>query len=478
MSVVTENMKHIYQNRSCLVFMIIVTAITVPVDLMLMLCGDLEKVSWQLPGIWWISVLAFSLSALRVDIMTKGFSYCMPGGKGLAWQVLLVFGAAGAIIWSLKSVVLMVIYGFLKPSSVVSMTLMMIMAAQVSYYLILFWLNAWLGTKINMPTGIGVVIFELLILNKFKIEPYAMEPVQQAVVVMVGLVVTYMSWNYWTRSGMAKDYIGKVWICSLGDASQSRIEKSQRSRAEKVYEKKGKQIEGVTRAEDYFMGKINAAERGSKRQYMWGSIYCHFGAFMPEKKVISLMIFVFWGALIGATSYSRNINGFWFLFPFMMQIVTILTKRDFIMAGVLCGRENIYRSIISVVFYWYRAILVVMAIAMIFTAVCKLFLPGIEIGGKVYTPEFKSLLILLFVGTIVEFYVLSLCLLWYMKPVLSIGYLVLQPTIMIYLTVKCFFPMNPYVCLYAFGWICICLGIFMKVLKMYCERCDLVVKKK
>ena len=477
MSVLKENLKHLYQNRSFLWTMLIVTVIAGLFDLAIMKAGNLNEVSWHLPAIGWVIMFAFSFASLRVDLMTKEFVYCLPEKKSLSWRLLVIAGAISAAVWSIKSMAILVAFGYVKAVSIFSLPVIMILASQISYYMILFWLNAWFGTKVNYGLGIMLLIFELMLINKVKIDPYTMTVGQQFIVVLIGVVVTYLSWSYWCRRELFRKYFGDVWFSSFGDMSQRKMGKAQHANAVKLNERKGSRYKSNQKIEEFFINRIRQAKPNSRWEIIWGSIYRIFGSIIIEKNAL-LVIMSVTILLMCAACYLPDGGGNMFIMPlFMMGLPQMVDKCPFVSTLTLGSRKEIYWSNMAAFGFMLLLLSTVVISSMIICMVLKVILPEVAFMGKVYPLEMHLLFISLFVYPFVIELVAIMILLWRYKQWLSIIYTVGFPVLLITLIVSAK-PKGIEMAMFGFGYLIVNTCLFFMALKVHTSKCDLVKQTK
>jgi hypothetical protein len=208
------------------------------------------------------------VSAMQVEILSKPFSWCLPGHREVPRRFM---GCVGGVLSVLSAMLLGAVYhGDVTAKLMVCVSIFFL--CTMAY---------WLGASIvwafpNWGAAISVSMLVLLVGNFVDIDT-----IFEYVAVRwwwataaAGVVVNVAAWRYWGKDGLARRYCGKMWMGAFDVWNKEKMARWGRARTAKAYENAA----DGGRVERFFLGRISRGSAGGSGRYIWGNLYKVFGA--------------------------------------------------------------------------------------------------------------------------------------------------------------------------------------------------------
>ena len=272
MSILKANLKHLCQDWNFRRTGFIISATSWGV-----ISGFLEAIDGTERGVFstpflWMFFFSVIITTFPIKVLTKPFSYCLPGHRNIPRQFLFSVGTVLSILWSLS---------FLAyPDMNIVETIMTFLAA-FSSCTIFFWIGAWFVSKSRDSIYVLTLLPLFMLVDKlFNLGSMIQYSVVESSLLMIalGTIVNIMAWRYWSRSDLARWHCAalqaKAFDASIKNVTKARLfEKAKKNHGSTMVS---------TGVEDLFISRINQSQSGSLQRYVWGSFYKAFGTVISQ----------------------------------------------------------------------------------------------------------------------------------------------------------------------------------------------------
>ncbi len=356
MSILRANLKHLYQKRSFWFLGLFFGAVAFGIAAAITQAVTRNKQGVFCAPIPWMFFIGTFIATLPIDVLTKPFSYCLPGHRDIPGKFLFSVGLALSFLWSLS-------FLFYPDLNFVETILACLSA--FSIFTIFYWLGVWLVSKYR-NWGVVFAVFPLIMLgnNLLNISTIVERTIVESPLPMIlsGGMVNFLAWRYWGRASLARRYCGMFWMGAFDIWNREKISKFRRVQLAEKDKKKLNSTRISSGVEEFFVSRISRAETGSIQQYIWGALYKTFGIQVSQQRqdwmrflMLMLPIILFLGYLPGG---GKNIL---FLMPGMMAAYMSLwvyssllicggRRQRFWSALVLAGAMGIFVTVLTVFF--------------------------------------------------------------------------------------------------------------------------------
>ncbi|GEM_PF-809469 len=471
MSILRANLKHLYQKRSFwfiglffgtfafLIIMVLIEAVT-----------ENKQGRFFAPAILMFFVGTF-IATLPIDVLTKPFSYCLPGHRKIPREFLSFVGLPLSFLWSLS-------FLFYPDLNIVKTILACLSA--FSIFTTFYWLGVWFVFRFR-NWGVVFALLPLLALGNMWLNMSVfVKHIEYTIVenplsmILLGILVNFLAWRYWGRSNLARWYCGILWIGAFDAWNIEKMSKFRLARLAERDKKKPGSFRISSGVEGFFVSRISGAETGGIGQYIWGSLYKSFGMTVSQHLqdwmrfwIVILPILCFLCYMPGG---GRN---FIFLMPGIMVVFINLNVRSSLL--ISGGRRERFWSALSLAVT--TAILGTFFVTFIavLTMPLELILPELTIKG--YTAVFNALSIKLFFLPLLMIPItFAIGLVFHKKPMLAMVFVVVVFQILFFLSIfqnlkNCLVPIGSVHVIIAFvcSW-----AVFVAVLRYVCMKRSLV----
>ncbi len=337
MTILQANLKHLYQRKGFWLMGLVLGFFTVINIIVLAesVLTDREK-NFFLLFASWMYIAAIFTSALQVEILTRPFSWTLPGHAGIPAKFLFCIGISVSLFWS-------VVFLFYPAPTVARLLL-----SSVSMFFagtIIYWLGAWVVFRFQNWVG-TVALFLLLLfggsfLDADSLFEYVIVEGWFAVILLGGLV-NFLAWRHWSRPGMARRHCGQTWLGAFDPWNKARMSEFNQARLAQ----KNKAIPAVLPyVERFFLDRITDRTGPNTAQYIWGGLYRSFGLIALQRKsfiqfcLVMLPILCFLGYMGAGTNII-----------FIMPVFGVINMRLHVRSTLLIsgGRTERFWSALSV----------------------------------------------------------------------------------------------------------------------------------
>jgi len=462
MSILTVNLKHLYQRRGLwLVYLALCffAFLSIAASFERPVAGEGRFTGLIVMAL----VVGLYLAVLPIEVLSKPFSYCLPGHRKVVGRFIFCVGAAFNFLGSLL---------FLRYPGLNSWQLVLAACSAFSGGLIFYWLGVGLAFSVrNSGTwmgllpfvifggfffGLHIVIERVIVGNPF-------------VVILVGVLSSVLAWLWLGNADLARRYCGVPGIGSLDAWNRDKVQKYRQVRAAKKWDKLKKHPSPWV--ETFFLGRMNRYDHSSTGRYIWGGLYTTFGIALSQWKeafsgVFCALVLV---CFLGYMGPGKNIL-------FIMPGLIVAQARLPVYSSTLIsgGRNERYRCAITLVITVAILITVMVTIIAAPSLPLATIMPDITLRGRTFI--FQAMDIeLFFVPLLMIPIVFTIQLIFYRKPILMM-WLIMLVFVMLFIASiswhkQLISSINP---MFIIGGLVLSWGTFLLVLCYVCMRRCLV----
>lgn len=278
MNILSANLKHLYQKRSFWFLGLFFGAVAFGIIMAIMEAITKNKQgTFCAPALWMLFVGTF-IATLPIDVLTKPFSYCLPGHRDMPRKFLFSVGLPLSFLWSLSFL--------LFPDLNFAETVLVCLSA-FSIFTIFYWTGVWLVFRFR-NWSVVFALFPLLLLGDkplnmslFIVHTIVKSPLPM---ILLGGLVNYLAWNYWGRPNLARQYCGVLWMGAFDAWNKEKMSKFRQAKLAEKDKKKPGSFRISSNVERFFISRIDRAEIGSLPQYIWGTLYKSFGVMISQQR--------------------------------------------------------------------------------------------------------------------------------------------------------------------------------------------------
>ncbi len=407
MSILAVNLKHLYQRRGLwLVYaflgLFVFSSIVVPFK---------RPVAGQGHFIGLVAlafVIGFLATALPIEVLTKPFSYCLPGHR----KVVRKFIFSVVVVFSFLGSLLFLIYPGLN-----SQQLALVVCSAFCAGLIFYWLGvglafgvrnsvAWMGLWPFIIFGGAFFGLHIVLERAIVGNPFG--------VILVGVLSSVLAWIWLGDEGLARRYCAVSWIGFFDAWNRDKMQRYRWVRAAIKWDKLKKHPSPWV--ETFFLGRMNRHDYVSTGRYIWGGLYTAFGIALSQlsqwKEAFSGVFLAL--VLVCLMGYMGTVGT---IILFIMPGLMIAQMRLPVYSSMLIsgGRNERYRGAMTLVI---TAALLITALVTIIAALSlplAAIMPDITLRGRTFT--FHAMNIeLFFIPLLMIPIVFIIQLIFYRKP--------------------------------------------------------------
>ncbi len=405
MSVLTVNLKHLYQRRGFwLVYVIL--GLFAFAGIAVLFKGP-EAGQGRFTGFVVLApVVGLLFTVLPIEVLSKPFSYCLPGHRKVPRRFVFCVG----IVFNLFGSLLFFVYPYLNAGQLVLVVCSAFFAGLISYLLVA---GLAFGVR-NSVAFIGLLPL-IIVAGQFFDLHTVIEGVivgNPLVVILVGVLCSVVAWIWLGIDGWARRYCAVPLIGFVDAWNQDKMQRYRQVRLAKKWDKLKKHPSPWV--ETFFLGRMNRYDYVSTGRYIWGGLYTTFGMALPQWKeafsgvFLALVLVCFLGYMGPG---GRNIL---FIMPvFMIAQMRLPVYSSMLISG---GRNERYRcamtQVITTAVLITALVTIVAALSLLLAAV----MPDITLRGSTFT--FHAMNIeLFFVPLFMIPIAFTIQLIFYRKPI-------------------------------------------------------------
>lgn len=460
MSILTINLKHLYQRRGLwlvYVFLGFLVFFSIAVSFKELAVGQGRFIG--------LVVLAFVIglivALLPIEVLNKPFSYCLPGHRKIPKRFIFWVGVVVNFFGSLL---------FIMYPDLYSGQLVLVVCSAFSAGLIFYWLGVGFAFGVrNSVAFIGLWPFIMLVGGFFGLHVI----IELAIVgnpfgvILVGILSSVLVWFWLGDEGWARRYCAVPWI---GFFDVWNRDGSFKIRAAVKWDKLKQHPNPWV--ETFFLGRMNRHDYVNAGRYIWGGLYTTFGVALSQWKAafsgafLALVIVCFLGYM-----NSWIINILFIMSGMMFAQMRLPVYSSMLISG---GRNERYRCAVVLVVAATLLITVLVTIIAVSSVPLATVLPDITLRGRTFIFQPMNIK-LFFVPLFMIPIVFTVQLFFYRKPMfmmllIMIVFFMLFMTSM-FLHEHLSFGINP---MFIIGGLVLSWGTFLLVSRYVCMRRSLV----
>ena len=380
MSILTANLKHLYQRRGVWFWYLIILC-QLPV-IYIFLFARTERYLGYLIISYFIGLVAGSMQR---EILSKPFSFCLPGHSEIPRRFIF---RVGIVVNGLLGFVFMFYPGLEFPSAVLAVLAGSIVGVMVYLFFAYVTFCNYQNNNIIAPfffiTAFAGFYF------KWDMIVQKMIVTSPLIVTSSGLLLCWFIWRWLGRESLSRKYCGKMAIGVFDGWNKEKMLKFQQIKLAEKDKKKSGSMRISSGAERFFVSRISRAETGSLQQYIWGSLYKSFGTIVSQRRHEWMKFLIF---ILPALCFLCYIpvgvkNAIFFLPVMMFAAINLWVYSSLSVSG---GRRQRFWSALTLavttgIFVTVAAVLLAMS-----TQLLARIMPQLTVRGQEYTFEALNL---------------------------------------------------------------------------------------
>ena len=313
----------------------------------------------------------FLTSLLQIEVFSKPFSFCLPGHKRYAKEMLVIISIIASFV--LMCIAAILIYSNQWSFKVISLFFMNLIFFFLGAELILIsksalafiWVIMFMPTFYNRPYEI---LGGLIIQHPF-------------IIISIGSLCCILIWFKLNFSGIHRKLCAVPQMPFAGLWNKERLEKYNQF---KLASKKGK-IRGEIKpwVERFFLNKMNSYRYYGMGRYIWGNLYKTFGPSISLFNPLSILI-TFAFLFIFCYSNARFAAPFG-LFMFVVMITAFTQMPVYSTLLISDGRRERYYSALFVSITCSFYMIFLFSIIIIITNILQPFMPDLKYSSHTLT---------------------------------------------------------------------------------------------
>jgi hypothetical protein len=457
MSILTVNLKHLYQRRA-LWLLYTTLVLFVFVSILMPLEHPGAGKGRYVGFVAMAFVIGLLITVLPIEVLSKPFSYCLPGHRKIPRRFIFWVGVVVNFFGSL----LFILYPDLHSGQLV-----IVVCSAFSAGLISYWLGVGFAFHVrNSAAGgllplviIGGGFFGLhIVIERAIVEiPFG--------VILVGILSSIAAWIWLGNDGWARRYCTVPWIGFIDVWNRDKMQKYMQVRTAVKWDKLKQHPRPWV--ETFFLGRMNRYDYSSAGRYIWGALYMTFGIALSQwKEAFSGVLLAFvMVCFLGYMGPGKNIL---FIMPGMMVAqMRLPVYSSMLISG---GRNERYRCAITLVITVAILITVMVTIIAAPSLPLATIMPDITLQGRTFT--FHAMDIeLFFVPLLMIPIAFTIQLILYRKPILMMWLIMLVFAMLFITTIswhkQLISSINP---MFIIGGLILCWGTFLLVSRYVCMR--------
>jgi len=396
MSILTANLKHLYQRRG----LWLVYAFLGLIGFLSIMAALNKSRAGKGQFVWFLMLpflTGFIASALPIEVLTKPFSYCLPGHRKTVRKFILWVGVVINFLGSLL---------FLMYPGLYSWHLILVVCSAFFASLIFYWLGVGCAFSLkNSVFWIGLLPWAIMAGSFFDLHIVLESAVVRypIAVVCVGFLSSIMAWIWLGDERLARRYCAVPWL-GLFDAWNK--DKQQRYRQARMAVKWDKKLKTSPRLEEFFLARMQKHDYLSTVRYIWGGLYTTFAVAMSRwtstlsgSFVALLLVCLFCYMDLMAVTFAL-----FFMPAFMVAHLRLPVYSSMLVVG---GRNERFFTVLTLVATSAVLITAVATAIAVLTMPLPAIMPDITLRGTTFTfhaaylqPFFVPLLMIPIVFTI------------------------------------------------------------------------------
>ncbi|MBN2182197.1 MAG: hypothetical protein JW715_09805 [Sedimentisphaerales bacterium] len=369
MSILTANLKQLYQRRGCWFAYAFFVFFNLPY--LFMEFEELKK-EWAfvfLLSLMWFYLIGILVMSMQREILSKPFIFCLPNHRTVIWKFIMIVGVAVSLLFSIF---------FINFYSELDLWQLLPVVFSGFSILLTFYL---LGVCFALPRGKcetwGIFVPLILLLGMFygihDIFVICIEWIP-AFFIISSILIIVLAWRLLKDDSIARRFYSKT-VIGFFDACDG--VKIQRKRQAIMAEKGEREYETNPKVERYFLKHMQKCDSFGMGRYIWGSLYARWG---KPKNGFSILILVFFLVLV-FLGYSK-VSFILFLFGSTTVYTNIPLYSNMLIFG---GRKERFATTIIMVITNMVLVTAICTILAAFSILIESIMPDVTLYGKIFS---------------------------------------------------------------------------------------------
>lgn len=423
MSILSANLKHLYQRRIFWLLGLLFAGGAAAIAGMIAKAVARNKPGAFCAPVLWMIFVGTIVAILPIDVLTKPFSYCLPGHRDIPRKFLFSVGLVLSFLWSLS----FLFFPGLNPAK----TVLACLSAWATFTMF-YWLGAWIVFRFR-NSSVVFALFPLLILLNMSTPFVDIVVGSPLPVILLGGLVNVLAWQYWGRPDLARRYCSRLWMGTFDAWNPQKIAKFKYARLAEKDRKKPNAMRISPVVEEFFLSRIHRVPAGTLPQYIWGGFYKTFGLMISQQRQNWMRSLLGMLPILCFLCYmpGPGMNMIFFIPGVMVAFMSLNIYSSLLISG--SRRERFWSALTLAA---ATAILITLLVTLLaaLSILLGLILPELTIKG--YTLVFHPLtMTLFFVPLVLVPFTLTIALLFPGKPLLTVLVAMVPFQILLFLTV-------------------------------------------
>lgn len=279
MSILAVNLKHLYQRRA---FWFVY---------LLLGCFLFRG---RFVGFLMLAVVFGLLAAaLPVEVLSRPFSFCLPGHRRIPRQFVFVVG----VVLNCLGALIFLAYPGLQPEQTIPVICSAFFAGMLAYLL---------GAAVAFAAHGSTNHIGFLPLLIFAVQLFGLNVAVERVIVtsplaviIAGAFTSVVTWFWLGGDRRARRFCGIPYMGLFDVWNREKLQRYSQARAARLWPKlKGHPSPAV---EEFFLRRMVASSRRSMGRYLWGALYTSFGMMLSRwpQTIFAFMVFLILAGYIG-----------------------------------------------------------------------------------------------------------------------------------------------------------------------------------
>jgi hypothetical protein len=274
MSILTANLKHLYQRRGLWLVYAFLGSIALPVIMAVIKVAKTGEGVFVYPVIW-MFIVGWIAATIQIEIISKPYTYCLPGHRKIVRQFILLVGLTVSLLCSLV---------FLLYPGLNLWQLLPVILSGFSVFLAFYWFGVIISFSIYSQVrwvGFLPLIFIAGMFFKLQIILETMVIKFPVLFIIIGILISVLAWLWLDEDSIARRYCANPLIGFFGGWDRSKI---QRHRQALIAAKGDKAFRTSPHVEQFFLSRIGKHDYTSIGKYVWGGLYTTFGTIQSQSR--------------------------------------------------------------------------------------------------------------------------------------------------------------------------------------------------
>ena len=409
MSILTVNLKHLYQRRGLwLVYVFLGLFVFGSIAATLNKPAAGKGINIIL-GVSAALLAGLVAAVLQVEILAKPFSYCLPGHRKVPRKFIFSAGVVANLLVSL----IFVLYPGLGWGQWIPVICSVFFAGLVFYWigvLSAFGIRnsvVWIGFLPWLIIGGGFFDLHITIERTIVENPLG--------VTLLGAFSSIAAWIWLGDANWARRYCGMPWIGLFDAWNRDKLRKYQQLRAAVKWDKlKNHPNPWVER---FFLGRMNKCDYLGQGRYIWGGLYTTFGIVLSQWKGVLTGVFIALLMLCFFCYMGPAVTFMLFFMPgFMIMHMRLSVYSSMPVSG---GRNERFYTTMTLVATTAVLITALVTIIAALSVALTAIMPDITLRGSTFTFH-PAIITLFFVPLLMIPVAFTFQLIFYRKPIFMV----------------------------------------------------------